>query len=159
MKRLLPVLLLAAGTFLSAAPAPSVAVVQIKAASLYAKPSATAAFLGKVPYGAKVSVLAVQNDWGQVKVEGSALSGWMRTQAFTTKDLALKAGTEVSSVSTTEVSLAGRGFTDVVETQYRQDHPELNFATLDKMESQVVAPQDLDAFLKDAGLKADGARK
>ena len=155
MKRLiLPIFLLVAWS-LTATPA----TIQVKEASLYAKPSATAKFLGRVPYGTKLTVLEAKNDWAQVKAEGRGLTGWVRTQAYTSKPLDLKAGGQTSGVSTTEVSLAGRGFTEEVEGEYKKSHPNLDFAALDRMEEQEIPEAELDDFLRDGGLAPDGERQ
>jgi hypothetical protein len=159
MTRLLVPLLLFCAVAAWAGPSPVPALVQIKQASLYAKPSSIAKFLGRLSYGTKLAVVATKDDWAQVEVPGQGLSGWVRTQAFTTKALDLKAGDQAAAPSATEVSLAGRGFTEGVETQYKQDNPGLNFAVLDLMESQGIDPGDLDDFVREGGLKPQADRK
>lgn len=135
------------------------AAVQVKEASLYNQPSSTAKFLGKVPYGTVLSILESKEGWARVAAEGSGLTGWVRSQAFTTKSLNLKAGAQTSGASSTEVSLAGRGFTDEVEQDYKKKNPTLDFADIDKMEAQGIPEEDLSAFLHDGGLNPDGGRK
>ena len=125
---------------------------------MYAQPSATAKFLGKVPYGTVLTILESKTGWARVSAESSGLTGWVRSQAFTTKDLNLKAGAAASGASSTEVSLAGRGFTEEIEQGYKKKNPTLDFADIDKMEALVFSDQDLDSFLTDGGLDPDGGR-
>ncbi len=154
MKRFLVPLIVLLALPLGAAPVS----VLVKEASLYDQPSSVAKFLGKVPYGTHLTVLATKNGWGQVKAEGSGLSGWVRAQSYTTKDLNLKSGTQASGVSSTDVSLAGRGFTEEIEQGYKAKNPNLDYADIDKLESQSYSEADLDKFLAAGGLKPDGGR-
>lgn len=132
--------------------------VQVKDASLYDQPSSLGKLLGKVPYGTRLTVLAAKNGWGQVKAEGSGLTGWVRTQSYTTKDLNLKGGNQGSGVSSTDVSLAGRGFSEEIEQGYKAKNPSLDYADIDKLEAQSYSEAELEKFLRDGGLKPDGGR-
>lgn len=148
-------LFLFAAGLLTAAPA----AIQIKEASLYAKPTPTSRFLGKLALGTLLTVLDEKDGWTQVKVDGKGLSGWIRTQSYTTKPLNLKATANTGAgVSATEVSLAGRGFTEQIETDYRKKNPTLDFQTLDRLEAQAVPDDELAAFLRDGGVKPKEAR-
>jgi uncharacterized protein YraI len=143
----LPLVLLATGA-LFAAPA----TVQVREASVYAKPTPISKFLGTLPLGTTLIVVTEKGGWAQVKATG--LAGWLRTQAFSTKALDVKATDNTSSgVSATEVSLAGRGFTEAIESDYRSKNPNLDFATLDRMESQGIPDDELSQFLDDGGVK------
>jgi uncharacterized protein YgiM (DUF1202 family) len=130
--------------------------VQVKEASVYAKPSSLGKLVGKVPYGTVLTVLATQGGWAQVRVDSASLTGWVRTQSFTTKDLDLQAGSQVSGVSSTEVSLAGRGFTEEIEQDYKTKNPQLDFADMDKMEGYGLPDDQLTAFLTNGGLVPGG---
>ena len=133
--------------------------VQVKEASLYDQPSPVSKFLGKVPYGTMLTVLESKNGWSHVRANTPALTGWVRAQSYTTKDLKLKSGTEASAASSTDVSLAGRGFSEEMEQNYKAKNPNLDYADVDKMEAQGISEAELDAFLKDGGLNPDGSRK
>ena len=152
-KLLIPCLLLVSWSLWAAS-----AAVQVKEASLYAAPSATAKFLGKVPYGTVISILETKAGWARVSADGSGLTGWLRTQSYTTKTLDLKAGAQTSGASSTEVSLAGRGFSEEVEQDYKSKNPNLDYADVDKMEAQGIPEPDLTGFLQDGGLNPDGGR-
>jgi len=132
--------------------------VQVKEASLYDQPSAISKFLGKLPYGTSLTVLETKNGWSQVRSGSPALTGWVRAQTYTTKDLNLKSGTKASDASATDVSLAGRGFSEEIEQDYKTKNPNLDYADVDKMEKQNIPEGDLETFLKD-GLNPNGGRK
>lgn len=156
MNRHLCVLILGLCGTAAALAAPTV---QIKEASVYARPTPTAKFLGRLPLGTVLTVVATQDDWAQVKTTDPPLSGWIRTQAFTVREAKLQAGGQTQAVSGTEVSLAGRGFTESVETGYRQANPNLDYAPLDRMEAFDLSDDELSAFLSAGGLRpAGGAR-
>jgi len=133
------------------------ATVQIKEASLYEKPSAISKFLGKIPYGTQLTIVSSQAGWVQVKSDALG-SGWLRDQAITTKKLAMKSGTQSSGVSATEVSLAGRGFSEEIEKGYKAKNPNLDYADVDKMEAMGVDDTVLQTFLVDGGVVAGGKR-
>lgn len=146
--------LLAAGvSVLHAEPA----TVQVKEAPVYAKPSATSKFLGRLPLGTALSVVDRKSGWA--RVEGPTLSGWLREQTFTTKALGLKAGGAAGGVTSTEVSLAGRAFTPEVEAEYERRNPGLNYQVLDAMEASGVSDKDLDDFVRAGDLSPDGGRR
>ena len=133
--------------------------VQVKEASLYDQPSAVSKFLGKVPYGTSLTVLASKGAWSQVRADSPALTGWVRAQTYTTKDLKLKSGTDASAASSSDVSLAGRGFSEEMEQNYKAKNPSLDYADVDKMEAQGIPKAELEGFLKAGGLVPDGGRK
>ena len=151
MNRLFLLLLFLTAGFLGADPA----TVQIKEASLYAKASPVSKFLGKLPLGTVLTVLSEKDGWANVRAAG--LSGWVRTQSYTTKPLNLKASDSTGSgVSTTEVSLAGRGFTEEIESDYKKKNPGLDFSELDRMEASGIDDGRLVEFLRDGGVKPRG---
>lgn len=146
------VLVLAAAAAWAAPPT-----VQVKEASLYAKPSPTSKFLGKITLGTVLKVLDQKDGWARVSVDSQNLTGWLRSQTFTTKAVSTKAtGDTGSGVSATEVSLAGRGFTEQIESDYRTKNPALDFATLDRMEADGIPDSQLTDFLQEGGLKPRG---
>lgn len=137
---------------LAAAPAP--ATVQVKETSVYETPSVVSKFLGKFPYGTSLTVLATQPGWMHVKSDSLGITGWLRDQSVTTKKLDLKAGSEASGASDTEVSLAGRGFSEDVEKGYKQKNPKLDYTDIDKMEAWGIDDPVLELFLQDGGVNA-----
>lgn len=149
MKRFLPVLFLLTAWAVWA----DTATVQVNEASVYAKPTATAKFLGKLPWGTALTVLQEQNGWAQVRSATPKIEGWVRTQSYTVKAVNTKAsGDTGGSVSATEVSLAGRGFSEALEKDYRASNPNLDYGPVDRMEAYGLSDAELDAFLRDGGI-------
>jgi hypothetical protein len=124
---------------------------------LYPDPDFAGTPMGAVPAGSRVQVIRQAGDWYKVNYQG--MEGWLNRQAFPTPQAAPKFslpgllfGAPVKETSSDEVALAGKGFTPEVESGYRQKHPELNFAQVDRVETFTVNPAKLDAFIKAGGL-------
>jgi hypothetical protein len=93
-------------------------------------------------------------------VEYQSAVGWINRQAFGQPQAGSKLnlpgllfGKPVKETSSDEVALAGKGFTPEVENSYRAQHPEMNFAQVDRIESITVSPAKLQAFIKEGDLK------
>jgi len=111
-----------------------------------------------VPEGAAVNVLQQSGDWYKVEYQGK--EGWMNRQAFPAPAASSKFslpgllfGAPVKETSSDEAALAGKGFTPEVESSYKQKHPEMKFAEVDKVEANRVDPAKLQAFITEGGLK------
>ncbi len=74
----------------------------------------------------------------------------MHASALTTKSIVLKAGAANVQTSATggEIALAGKGFSEEVEKQYKSLNPNLDYAWVDRMEKFQVSPEQMQAFLK-----------
>ncbi len=125
--------------------------------SLYPDPDFAGAPIAPVPVGAEVSVTRQAGDWYKVDYEGK--SGWINRQAFPPPAAGSKFslpgllfGAPVKETSSDEVALAGKGFTPEVESGYRQKHPEMNFAQVDRVESLKTDPAGLKIFIQEGGL-------
>jgi len=122
--------------------------VQVKEGQLRSVPS----FLGKIianpSYGDRVAIIEDQGAWKKVAIGG--VQGWMHATALTTKTIVLKAGTQNVRTSATggELALAGKGFSEEVEKQYKNLNHNLDYAWVDRMEKFQVSPEQMQAFLK-----------
>ena len=126
--------------------------------SLYPDPDFACTPLAPVPEGAEVNVERQAGDWYKVSYQDK--TGWIHRQAFPAPKSGsamslpgLLFGTPVKQTSSDEVALAGKGFTPEVESSYRQKHPEMNFALVDRIESLKVDPAALQTFIKEGELK------
>ena len=74
----------------------------------------------------------------------------MHTSALTTKNIVLTAGTANVQTSATggEIALAGKGFSEEVEKQYKSQNKNVDFTWVDRMENFKVTPEEMQAFLK-----------
>lgn len=162
---------------------PKTMTVQVKEGQLRGTPSFLAGIVARPSYGERVEIIEDKGAWKKVSVRG--VQGWMHTSALTTKVIALKAGTgttqtgagagEVAlagkadlpptssgsqSVTTGEIALAGKGFSEEVEKQYKTLNPKLDYAWVDKMEGFKVTPEQMQAFLKQGSvMPAEGGAK
>jgi hypothetical protein len=126
--------------------------------SLYADPDFAGPPVAPVPAGAEVNVLEQTDDWYKVEYQGQ--SGWINRQAFPAPQKgskfglpAMLFGAPVKETSSDEAALAGKGFTPEVESSYKQKHPEMKFAEVDRVESYKVDAATLQTFIKEGGLK------
>nr|MEE4269602.1 SH3 domain-containing protein [Candidatus Krumholzibacteria bacterium] len=133
--------------------------VQVRSGQLRDKPS----FLGKVQttvaYGDRLSVLETQGAW--TKVQGDGGSGWIHTSALSPKKFVLKAGDTdaATGASGEELALAGKGFNDEVESEYRAGNPQADYTWVNRMEKISITPDQAAEFLKAGGVNTSGGGK
>ncbi|HET6451649.1 MAG TPA: SH3 domain-containing protein [Spirochaetia bacterium] len=121
-----------------------------------------ASFLGKVlgllNYADRVAVLD-QSVKGWVKVQGpdGRLQGWVSASALQSKKIVLAAGSQnvEQGASSGEVALAGKGFNEDVEKQYKTQG-KLDYTWVDKMETYNPSSDQVAAFLQKGGLNTAG---
>ncbi|MEW6334214.1 MAG: SH3 domain-containing protein [Thermodesulfobacteriota bacterium] len=126
--------------------------VQVREAQLRSAPSFLAEIVAKPAYGDRVEIIEDKGPWKRGSHRG--VQGWIHASALTTKRIALKAG--AADVQTTatggEIALAGKGFSEEVEKQYKTQNRNLDYTWVDRMEAFRVAPQRMQAFLKEGYL-------
>ena len=125
--------------------------VQVKETKVRATPTFLGKILATLVYGDRVKMLEEQRGWS--KVETPSANGWVSSSALSKKRIVLQAGAKDvdSGASSSEVALAGKGFNEQVEDQYRKDK-NLDYTWVDRMESFVFLPDELISFLQDGGL-------
>jgi uncharacterized protein YgiM (DUF1202 family) len=135
--------------------------VNVKEAQLRATPSYLGKLLGSLAYGDRVQVAESQKGWVKVNAPEKGLSGWVNESALTAKKVVLSSGsgTAGQDASSGEVALAGKGFNSQIEAENKQD-TSFDYATVDRMEKIVVAPEAVFAFLQQGDLAAakEGAK-
>jgi hypothetical protein len=124
---------------------------------------ATASYLGKIlgtlKYADRVTVLdqpaGASKSWVKVRGPDGKLQGWVSLSALQDKTIALKSGSEnvAQGASTGEVALAGKGFNESVEKEYKSEG-KLDYTWVDRMQQIVVSPDQLAAFINQGGLAA-----
>lgn len=129
--------------------------VQVKEGVLREKASFLGKPVGNVAYGDRVDVLASQGDWRQVR-SASGATGWIHSSALDSKRVALAAasGNDVQlAASSDEVALAGKGFSQEVETEYKKQNRNLDYAWVDRMVTFKVTDAEALRFLQEGGLE------
>jgi hypothetical protein len=133
--------------------------VTVKETQLRATPSYLGKILAVLAYGDRVTILDQPADapktWKRVSIPEKKLQGWVSLSALTEKRIVLKAGSEAvaQGAGSGEVALAGKGFNESVEKEYRQEGA-LDYTWVDRMGQITVTPEQLAAFIKQGGLSS-----
>ncbi len=134
--------------------------VQVRTSNLRSRPSFLGATVTEMVYGTQVRVGARQGSW--VHVTGpQGRTGWLHESALSEDELAMVSGDAIAATgaSSEEIALAGKGFNDQVEQEYRKQNRDLDFQTVDRMEKIVITPEQAAAFLAAGQVKpTEGGR-
>jgi len=151
------------GTFVLAAlatiayAAGTLLLVQVESAQVRTQPHY---FLGKkltvLKYGDKVESLETQGTWTKIRCADGQI-GWVSTDSLVSEAVQLKAGDKDANTraNAEEMALAGRGFNNAVEDQYKRTNAKLDYAWVDRMEKDpafVVSTEEMLEFLRAGGL-------
>jgi hypothetical protein len=122
--------------------------VQVKEGQLRSTPSFLGKIIANLSYGDRVGIVQGQGAWKKVAIGG--VQGWMHATALTTKTIVLRAGAQNVRTSATggELALAGKGFSEEVEKQYKNLNHNLDYTWVDRMEKFQVSPEQMQAFLQ-----------
>jgi hypothetical protein len=124
--------------------------VQVKETKLRREPKFWAAAVTTLHAGDPVSELGRQDSW--IRAGAAGKEGWIHESAVTRSELHLTGGstTAATGASADEVALAGKGFTEDVEREYRRSHGN-GFAALDALPPP-VGDAELETFLRQGKL-------
>lgn len=155
-------LLLVAGVLaLAGGPAASgaIIIVQVKDGQVRATPSFLAQVVATLHDGDRVTVLNQSGGWAQVST--GRVRGWMHPSVLTAQTLSFQAGSRNAplAASSDELSLAGKGFNQQVESAYRTRHPNQDYTWVNRMETWDVSPGEIRDFLMDGGLSPKGGER
>jgi SH3-like domain-containing protein len=115
----------------------------------------TPTFLGKIvavlQYTDRVEVLEERSGWARVSLSGA--QGWVHMSALSKKKIVLQAGDSdvQQSASSSEVALAGKGFNEQVEAEYKQQN-NLDYTMVDRMEQFTVTTEEILLFVEQGAL-------
>jgi uncharacterized protein YraI len=132
--------------------------VMVQQTQMRSRPQFFAPAVATVKLGQKLqSDEDAQNGWYQVTSGGS--SGWVHESAVTSKKVKLASRSAGDSgTSAEEITLAGKGFNEQVESQYKAGHANLDFTKVDAMEKRVVPDDSLLPFMRSGGLLPQTAK-
>ncbi len=147
---LLPLLFVSAS--LPAQQTGDVLAISVREAEIRGAPGFLSSIESRVAYGETVRVVAVRGAWVRVTVEGSGSEGWIHeSSVLTPRQMNLTGGTARESGATSrEIALAGRGFNEQIEREYREQH-QLDYDPVDAMEAHLVPVVQLAEFLAEIG--------
>jgi uncharacterized protein YgiM (DUF1202 family) len=131
--------------------------VAVKTASLRDRPSFTGKIVGTLAYTDRVTVEETRGDWLRVSYAPKSVQGWVTKASLQTQAIALASGSAAAgtTASSGEVALAGKGFSEEVEAEYRKD-TKLDYAAVDAMEAYHVAPEAVAVFVNQGDLSVNG---
>jgi SH3-like domain-containing protein len=127
----------------------------VQSAPLRANPAPFAPIVATLSHGAAVTVLARQTGWVQVRGAGGA-TGWANQSVFQRERVVMTAGASDARTGATarEQAAAAKGFSPQVESQYREQNPDLSkaYAIIDRMEAGRLTEEEITKFLRQGGL-------
>lgn len=131
--------------------------VQVRESELRSAPGFLSQIVENLALGDELSYVGSRGGWFEVTFTATGESGWIhegsvRENKQTSLQLAGEGTTR--TVSSREIALAGRGFSQDMEGSYGADN-QLDFSVVDDLEARRVAPQEIVAFVLDASLRQD----
>ena len=133
--------------------------VQVRKSPVRSNPSFLGEIITRLSYGDRVEVTLEQDDWIQVVVPDiSPSQGWMHASALNDKKIILDAGAEdvEKAAGSDELALAGKGFNEQVESEFRKNNPDLDFTWVDNMEAIIISQNEIQQFLEKGQLQPKG---
>jgi hypothetical protein len=118
--------------------------VQVEKARLLKRASAFSALVAVLPYRTKVEVLNPQGAFFRVQAKQG--KGYLAAASLTVNQPKFTSQTSVGNVTSDEVATATKGFNAQVESEYRQQNPNLPYAVLDRLEAQTTCPEPQSAY-------------
>jgi hypothetical protein len=126
--------------------------VQVKESKVRSKPLFYAPGVSSVRYGDKVATTGDQGGWVAVRVGG--VQGYLPLSALSRQQIVLTAkGLSKVEADSTDVVLAGKGFSKEVEQSFKAENTGLRYDLVDRVEQTARVPaQEVAQFVKKGGL-------
>ena len=131
--------------------------VQVRATELRAAPGFLSSIEERLGFGDEVDFLVERSGWMQVTVSETGVTGWVHATSVRENRataMQLQGEQTTRTVTSREVALAGRGFSENLENEYG-NRREVDFSRVDELEAQVFDPSEIVLFVRDAGLRED----
>ena len=131
--------------------------VQVRQSELRSAPGFLSTIVSRLELGDELTYLESRSGWYQVTLPSTGQSGWIhegsvRENKQTTLQLAGEGTTR--TVTSREIALAGRGFSENMEGEYGSEN-DLDFGAVDALEGRRVDPQHIVDFVLEADLRQD----
>ena len=132
--------------------------IQVKKGAVRSNPSFLGKIVAQLKYGDRVAVKNLKGSWYFIDQPTGSTDGWMHSSALTIKKIVLNPGTSDAeqSASSDEITLAGRGFNQQVEDDFKSKNPQVDFSWINKMEKTTVSQKQIEAFIKEGQLSPKG---
>lgn len=131
-------------------------VVAVQKVLLRDKPSFLGRGIATSKYGEKIELLTKKGAWAQIKVAGK--TGWTHQSSLQESFFILKEigkGEAAKSTYKDEVVAAGKGFSPEYEALMKSQSPELNYTSVDEIESWLISIDVLKRFATKGGLTSE----
>lgn len=104
-----------------------------------------------VKYGDILNVINIEKDWYRVKFRN--ISGYIHKTAVQERTFSNYGSYSPSTTSSeAEITLAGKGFNPQVEKVYKNQHPQMRYDLVDRIERYDISEKELASFIKAGGL-------
>ncbi len=132
--------------------------IQVKKGAVRSSPSFLGKIVAQLKYGDRVAVNNLKGSWYSIDLPQESMDGWMHSSALSVKKIVLTPGASDAgqSASSDEITLAGRGFNQQVEEDFKSKNPQVEFKWIDKMEKMTVSQKQIEAFVKEGQLSPKG---
>jgi len=132
--------------------------IQVKMGTVRSSPSFLGKIMTQLKYGDRVAVQDVKGSWYFIDRPESSTDGWMHSSALSMKKIVLNPGTSdaAQTASSDEITLAGKGFNQQVENDFKSKNPQVDFTWINKMEKMTVSQSQIQAFIKEGQLSPKG---
>ncbi len=132
--------------------------IQVKNGAVRSRPSFLGKIVDQLKYGDRVAVQDVKGSWYFIDRPEGSTDGWMHSSALSMKKIVLNPGTSDAeqTASSDEITLAGKGFNQQVENDFKSKNPQADFTWIDKMEKMTVSQSQIQAFIKEGQLSPKG---
>lgn len=131
-------------------------VVAVQKVLLRDKPSFLGRGIATGKYGTKIEILTKKGTWAQIKMAGK--TGWTHQSSLQESFFILKEigkGEAAKSTYKDEVVAAGKGFSPEYEALMKSQSPDLNYTSVDEIESWLIATDVLKRFATKGGLTSE----
>lgn len=127
--------------------------VQVKKSAVRSSPEYFAPAVRSVGYGDSLTTAGGKDGWYKVKFSGG--EGYIPESAVTVKQVVLTSrGASKLSADSSDVVLAGKGFSKEIEAQYKGRDSGARYDLVDKVEQiSNVSEKEVAQFAKSGGLK------
>lgn len=118
-------------------------------------PSFLSKVIATLYYGNRVLVYEEKNSWVKVGKPRKKYSGWIHASALTRKKIILNPGKKDVEIaaSSDELALAGKGFNEDVEAEFKRKHRNIDYRWVDYMEKITMSTAEMQAFLREGKVK------
>jgi hypothetical protein len=125
--------------------------VTVKTTKLRTSPKFYAPAVATLQFGDAIQKLDQQGDWIQ-GMTTAGLQGWVHGSAVEEPTFSLTARrTSGTGTSADEVALAGKGFNEQVEEEYRKTS-NLDYTWVDRMAQMMISESEMEQFLREGKL-------